>query len=145
MWKSLSQQGSWRAWYDNKLLVFSSLTMVMELGYVTMDWSRTMLLLNNDVNTMEWEQKKPYLVIINSVLYYLASIFFYVSMMLRVDVIFKVINNPLARIQIKLFTCVLVIDIVVISIFITCIYEDFTGSNLLFLGPPNIKILWYDG
>ena len=60
--------------------------------------------------------------------------------MLRVYVIFKAdMNNPLSTIQVRSFVCVLLLDILVIGVFITCIYEDFTDSNLLFLGPPNIK------
>ena len=55
VWKSLNQQG-WQGWWNSKLLTFSLVTMIMELAYVAMDWTRTLLLLNHDVNTMEWEQ-----------------------------------------------------------------------------------------
>lgn len=131
VWKTVRKFGL-GVFFGNKLMVFTVITMVLELAYVVMDWSRTFILASEDIN---WDHSNEYLVLINNVVYYFGTMCFYISLVVRVHVLFKsTLDVYLSKSEVTALATILIFDIAAIVFFLLCIYENFSQQSIPWIG-----------
>lgn len=111
----------------NKLLLSSLTTMLLCFVFVVVDWWRILEMYQMNIAFLH---SSAVLLVANDVIYYIATILLYVSLILRVYTLFK--PKPQYSISTQTTTVILTIiafDIVAICIFIFLMYNAFSGRD----------------
>ena len=126
---------------QDKLSVFSLLTMQCSFIYVGFDWHNIYFLYKKGYGIMETSEKWE--IICNDIIYYSTTILLYITLVLRIHTLFK--GNTvfqINKIHIISLAGLMILDVVAISLFITSLYDTMTGFNIFsFLGSNSSRLV----
>ena len=125
-----------------KLQILSFITMILSFCYVSIDWYRIYNATYNKYTEIDNHYRG--LIIANDLIYYSATILMYISLILRVDTLFKNTIYAMSRQEKLLFILLICFDVIAIGLFVFSVYcaisnkdQDFGVSDstrLILLG-----------